>query len=294
MITNPEAIKRLALDSGGYAMVALDQRESLRTMFVRSGSDASDEQLSEFKRVASAVLAPFASAILMDRVFSASADLDLGGTPLILAVDEFDQPVGHPLRDSWVDPAVTPQLAADFGAAALKQLVLWSIESDLADHRDVAARFRRLCDEAGLPGIIEGVVCAPADSTKEWDRDAAIVAAAAEFATYKPDLYKAEVPAFGRSDDSYLEKQCRAITEALGGRPWVVLSSGVDANDFPNAVRIACRSGASGFLAGRAIWADCVGGSVSDLQDRAVARLRRLVAIVEDEVDSGNSLHVQG
>ena len=41
----------------------------------------------------------------------------------------------------------------------------------------------------------------------------------------------------------------------------MVLSSGVDADRFPRAVEIACESGASGFLAGRAVWASVVGST---------------------------------
>ena len=36
--------------------------------------------------------------------------------------------------------------------------------------------------------------------------------------------------------------------------PWVVLSSGVPAEEFPQAVQRTARGGAEGFLAGRAVW----------------------------------------
>ena len=41
--------------------------------------------------------------------------------------------------------------------------------------------------------------------------------------------------------------------------PWVVLSQGVDPDRFPAAVEAACRGGASGCLAGRALWSAAVG-----------------------------------
>jgi len=276
------AIERLALNSGGYAMVALDQRESMRTMLVARGRPAGDEDLREFKRTASAVLAPYASAILMDAEFSTGADLDVGDTPLILAADRFEQLPGGPVLDSWVSPQVTPERAGSFGAAALKQLVLWHADQPPAARQGVLEQFLALCRSAGLPGIVEGVVRPPADAGRTWNRDDAIVAAAAEVGRYSPHLYKAELPAFGRGDPAYLRRRCQDITEALAGLPWVVLSSGVQTEDFPEAVRIACTAGASGFLAGRAIWADCVGGHPQELRERAVARLRNLVTIVQE------------
>jgi tagatose 1,6-diphosphate aldolase len=38
--------------------------------------------------------------------------------------------------------------------------------------------------------------------------------------------------------------------------PWVILSAGVGYDDFRTQVELACKSGASGFLAGRSIWRD--------------------------------------
>ncbi len=66
--------------------------------------------------------------------------------------------------------------------------------------------------------------------------------------------------------------------------PWVVLSQGVARDDFPAAVRAACRAGASGMLAGRAIWSDLVGSAepAAGLRARSVPRLRRLAAIVDE------------
>jgi tagatose-1,6-bisphosphate aldolase len=40
--------------------------------------------------------------------------------------------------------------------------------------------------------------------------------------------------------------------------PWVLLSAGVDFATFAEQTRIACAAGASGWLAGRAIWKECV------------------------------------
>ena len=66
--------------------------------------------------------------------------------------------------------------------------------------------------------------------------------------------------------------------------PWVILSSGVQADVFGRAVRIAMAAGASGFLAGRAVWASVVGASDvrSMLRDVSVPRLQRLGEIVDE------------
>jgi sulfofructosephosphate aldolase len=68
--------------------------------------------------------------------------------------------------------------------------------------------------------------------------------------------------------------------------PWVILSSGVDADIFGRAVRIAMKAGASGFLAGRAVWASVIGAQDprTMLRDVSVPRLQRLAEIVDEGI----------
>ena len=74
------------------------------------------------------------------------------------------------------------------------------------------------------------------------------------------------------------------LTEATDV-PWMVLSAGVDHETFCRQVELACRGGASGFLAGRSIWKDALGLSrtarIENLTDVAVQRLRELSDIAQ-------------
>ena len=47
------------------------------------------------------------------------------------------------------------------------------------------------------------------------------------------------------------------MTEASDA-PWVLLSGGVDYDTFLKQVRVACEAGASGVMAGRAVWKEAV------------------------------------
>ncbi|MBA3852506.1 MAG: hypothetical protein H0X59_09110, partial [Chloroflexi bacterium] len=66
-------------------------------------------------------------------------------------------------------------------------------------------------------------------------------------------------------------------------RPWVVLSAGVPLERFEAAVEAACRGGASGFLAGRAIWSDAIAldGLEARLETVSAPRLARLGQLVD-------------
>ena len=112
--------------------------------------------------------------------------------------------------------------------------------------------------------------------------DAAILATCSELGGLGMDVYKAEVPMHGQGDPAEIERRCRQMTEVLPC-PWVVLSQGVSIDDFPAAVAAACRGGASGFLAGRAVWSDTLSAPNhrTAIEAVSVPRLQRLRETVE-------------
>jgi sulfofructosephosphate aldolase len=93
------------------------------------------------------------------------------------------------------------------------------------------------------------------------------------------------VPLRGQGEEDEIRRRCARISAGVGS-PWVVLSSGVPQDVFPAAVELACAEGASGFLAGRAVWASCIGAAdvERELAGPAAARLQRLRDIVDAAV----------
>jgi sulfofructosephosphate aldolase len=63
-----------------------------------------------------------------------------------------------------------------------------------------------------------------------------------------------------------------------------VLSQGVEPDDFPHAVEAACRGGASGCLAGRALWTAALPADdpTELVREWSVPRLRELNRIVDE------------
>jgi sulfofructosephosphate aldolase len=142
--------------------------------------------------------------------------------------------------------------------------------------------FVERCRRRGRPGIVEGIV--RAQGTPDPDEHVRLVIEAGrELAGYGADLYKAEVPTLGRSDDEAVTEGARRLTDALPC-PWVVLSNGTAGERFASAALAAAQGGASGFLAGRAIWLDAIAAEDMDehLRTVAAARLRDLATAVDD------------
>jgi tagatose 1,6-diphosphate aldolase len=81
------------------------------------------------------------------------------------------------------------------------------------------------------------------------------------------DMLKVEFPGCVEDDAGKCKayESCQAL-DASVHTPWVILSAGVGYDTFKIQVEIACRAGASGFLAGRPIWRDVA--STSDPIER--------------------------
>jgi sulfofructosephosphate aldolase len=268
-------------------MVAVDQREALRGMFAAHQETAvPDSQLTQFKVDVARELSPFASALLVDQEFGIDAIIDqkvLAPTcGLIAAADLLVGPAGGAATDTAVDPDVDPLRMRDIGSVGLKFLVLWRNDESPESRAKLVAEFNELCAKSGLPSIIEVIVKPPTDSSRSFDREEELVIAAKEASQWNADLYKAEVPFHGEGDLNAITRNSQRITEAVG-TPWVVLSNGVKAPFFADAVKACAQGGASGFLAGRAVWADIVGAPdiPAALREVSIPRLEKLAEIVD-------------
>jgi sulfofructosephosphate aldolase len=273
-------------------MLALDQRESLRTMIAGGprAADASaptDEDLIAFKVAAARALTPFASGVLLDVPLGLEparmAGAIASGCGVLVAADRLTQAPGGPVERTAVDADV---LASDTIAAvadAYKLLVIWR-RSEEAERRATVEAFVAGCRRRGKAALIEGIVrgaddASPADASEHADL---VLEAAVELAALGADLYKAEVPTLGRGDDDAIEGHAARLTDALPC-PWVVLSNGTAAERFPSATVAACRGGASGFLAGRAIWSDAFASPDVERHLRTISgpRLASLASAVD-------------
>jgi sulfofructosephosphate aldolase len=275
----------LARPSGAFAMVALDQRESLRTML--GGKAVADEALTRFKVDAARALTPHASAVLLDVAFGLEPVLEAGvlagGCGLIVAADELVQPAGGIVEDTAVDDAVFDDPNVTARADAYKLLVIWHPGRDRARRAATVRAFLAACRERGRPGIVEGIVRPhPGDHLTPARHADLVVEAAVELTEAGPDLYKAEVPSLGLADDQTITAAAARVTDAIAA-PWVVLSNGVRPERFDDAAIAAARGGASGFLAGRAIWIESIATNDprGHLERVAAPRLAGLAARID-------------
>ena len=279
----------LARPSGALAMLAIDQREALRAMLAEHAArPVSDADMTDFKLAVARVLSPHASAILLDRQFvwdrALAAAAVAQDCALIAAADRFIPSATAFVDSVEIDDEVVPRDFARQGAVALKLLVVWRPDEPPGPRIAMTLDFLQRCRSAGLISIIEPVA-RPPRSDMPFDWDAGVIAAASELGSLGADLYKAEMPLHGRGPEAAIRAACATLTETIES-PWVILSSGVEPDDFPRALALACAEGASGFLAGRAVWRPVIGRADRDaaLAGDATDRLKRLSEIADRAV----------
>ena len=195
-------------------------------------------------------------------------------------------------RKTELIPAWTPEKIRKAGANAVKFMVYYHPDSGgLAEELEqLIQRVVADCHQWDLPVFLEPM---------SYSLEAAVAKDSAEFAEARPaivietarrlsrtgaDALKMEFPQdikFNR-DRAAWQASCAALSEA-SATPWVLLSAGVDFEQFKPQARVACEQGASGFLAGRAIWKEAAAMSPIDraafLQNTARDRLRQLLEI---------------
>jgi sulfofructosephosphate aldolase len=249
---------RMRDTNGLYSMIAIDQRDSLRAMLADSGDvPVTDDRMREFKVEVARALSPVCSALLVDTDFALQPILDAGalapGCDLIVAVDAITYDAHGAARATALR---TDLLGTTWGTrvAGLKYLLLWTPQKWLGCDEAEVQEFIDEANRTGVESVLEVVVREADGSAPTPERQARfLVEAAQQTACLGASLYKTEVPYRNRAPADDVTRASALITGSIEC-PWVVLSSGVPGDQFPQAVQRTARGGAEGFLAGRAVW----------------------------------------
>lgn len=289
-----QRLRSLTDEQGRFKMMAIDQRGSLQQAIARAtGKDPKQvaaEDLSKAKEIITKVLAPYATALLTDPEYGYPQSIEYlpPRVGLLLAYEQTGHEKAGPTgkeRKTHLIEGWSAEKAQRAGADAVKLLVYY--HPDASDEvcryqQELVQRVGEECQRVGMPFLLELVSYAieeESTGTPEFARRKPhlVVRSAAEFSKpqYRVDILKLEFPAnlkwtkeFSAGAFDGKERQavytltdvrgfCREVNEAAGV-PWVILSAGVDIEEFLVQVDLATAAGASGFLCGRAIWKDAV------------------------------------
>jgi len=265
-------LRRMADERGVFKMTAVDQRPPIKGPIADhlGVSEAPWEEVAKFKGMLVDTLQSPSTAMLLDPHYAIPYGLDMLSPTKGLVVT---------LEDSLFSETDNGRLSTDIddwsvgkikrmGGDAVKVLAWYRPDAGgraVQAQKDYVKRIGEECARFDIPFLFELLVyplAKDADQTKDYvemkgKKSEHVLESVMEFAKpdYGVDVFKLESPVNAADADGSAEVQ--AIFDEMGhlaGRPWVMLSAGAGKPEFIQVLAHAFKAGASGFLAGRAIW----------------------------------------
>jgi tagatose 1,6-diphosphate aldolase len=292
-------LQQLADSRGMMTMCAIDHRGALKRALNEKNPDAvSYQDMVDFKLDLCQAVAPFASAILLDPEYGAGQAIAAGLLPgpkgLLISIEKTGYAGDSTARITELLPGWSVKKVKKMGASAVKLLIYFrpDLKEVASKQIDLVARLADQCLEEDIAFLVEPVsypVEEGGTSSRKFAemKPGLVIETARQITALPIDVLKAEFPADIKfeQDEEKLLGLCQEVNRA-SRLPWVLLSAGVDFNSFRKQVEIACNAGASGFLAGRALWQE--GAQIRSREERmsffqntAAPRLKELAELAD-------------
>ncbi len=270
-------MRRMADSGGRFKMTAVDQRPPIKNPIAAhyGRAEAPYADVAGFKALLIETLQAQSSALLLDPHYAVPMGIDRldprKGLIVTLEDSIFEETDGGRISSPIDDWSV--EKIKRMGGDAVKVLAWYrpdAAPSVRQRQQDFTKRIGEACDRYDIPFLFELLVY-PLPSDKDQTRDYVemggkkadhVLASVEEFAKpdYGVDVFKLESPVNAdRVPQQAGSGEVQALFNEMGrlaGRPWVMLSAGAGKAQFRNILEHAYHAGASGYLAGRAIWLD--------------------------------------
>ena len=287
-------LRACASPRGTFGVLALDHRQNLRReLRPDDPTSATYDEMVDFKRAVVRALGPIATGVLLDPELGAAQCIVDGSLPasagLLVAVEATGYEGPATARASRVLDGWSVRAAKRMSADAVKLLVYYHPDAaNAADQERLVAEVAAEAAGEDIPLFVEPLsfsVDPAASKLTGEERRRVVVETARRLTALGGDVLKAEFPYDASvTDESRWREACEELS-AASLLPWVLLSGGVDEVTFERQVATACRAGASGVVAGRAVWAEAALMPPAErdafLATTATDRLRSLVELVD-------------
>jgi tagatose 1,6-diphosphate aldolase len=274
-----------------FAILALDHRNNLRRVLCPDHPESvSNSEMITFKQDVLQAVAPHASGVLLDPEVGAphaiATDAIQVNIGLIIALEATGYTGDTSNRLSQVLDKWSVGKIKRLGASAVKLLVYYHPEAtEAAQQEELVREIGDRCIDLDIAFFLEPLSFSldPNQKLSSDEKRSVVLETARKLTPLGVDVLKAEFPIIideESNEETWLEA-CRELT-TISNVPWVLLSAGVGFDDFLRQAFIAMKAGASGVLAGRAIWGEAVDyqGSkrIEFLQTTAAERMAKLRA----------------
>ncbi|MFY8115758.1 MAG: tagatose 1,6-diphosphate aldolase [Rhabdaerophilum sp.] len=297
-------LRRMADTAGRFKMTAVDQRPPIiNPIAAAHGGTAPWEAVARFKTLLVERLQGQSTAMLLDPNYAypmAEPVLDPQKGLIMTLEDSAFRETGEGRLSAEIDGWSVAKIRR-MGADAVKVLAWYRPDAPAeinAHQQDFTRRIGEACKRHDIPFLFELLVYPlPGEKNQTTQyiemadkKSALVLESVAEFAKpeYGVDVFKLESPVPARDCDGSAPVQ--ALFDEMGrlcGRPWVMLSAGAGMTEFKAVLDHAYRAGASGYLAGRAIWSEAFkaypdwAAIEAGLAGRAVAYMRDINTLTD-------------
>lgn len=265
--------------NGFFHIVALDHRESLKKIINPGNPEAVDvKEMEAVKLKFSKIFCKEASGILLDPIYGKPAiQIVKRKCGLILALEESGYENGRNGRKTKLIEDFSVEKAKKLGADVVKLLIYFNPKAKTAkEQKDLVKQVSKECEKLDIPLVCEFIVYPFKEKDFEKEKPKLIIRSAKQISKLGVQLLKIEFPGKVYEDEKEdLEKNCEMVTRAIKV-PWVLLSRGIDFEEFKEELKICMDCGASGFMVGRALWQDYFKQKIQKERFLRVECLRRL------------------
>jgi len=259
-------LQRISNPNGTLTMVAFDQNSSMIGLAQKAkGREPTYDEVVDAKLDLMRQMSPVASGTLIDGYYGAWPAIATGAMPpdkgLIVRIEKSGakkNDAGGTLGE--IEAGMSVEKLKLMGVDVVKLLAQFEpTELASADHQfSLVSKIYEDCKKYDILMLLEPTAFEMGGEKKTdasfLDRKAETVIESAKHLSRLCDVYKAEFPGtLGHESEDQLKANLHALN-AASARPWVLLSAGVDYDDYVIQVKMAMQSGASGILGGRAFW----------------------------------------
>jgi tagatose 1,6-diphosphate aldolase len=284
------AYQQICDPAGRIFVIALDQRNGMRQLATADKEvqrKISISDLGEIKADIVQYLGNYAPAVLLDPECALPRIVDEGilarDVALVVGMDasgwKLDE---NSLRQTQLVSGITARRVRELGGTAGK-LMMYMRPDKEGENGYCAQMFKkttRAFVEEDVLLVVEILIYKMDDETSE------------EFMQKRPGLIKEAARIAIRNGAKVLKlqypgsgKDCAELSQIVRGVPWALLSDGVDHETYLQYLTIAMQNGASGAIAGRALWKDSVSldseERKSKLEKLGLPRLYEIISILD-------------
>lgn len=293
-------LSRATTSDGHFVIMAIDHRTNLLEKLNQTAPKPYDDTaFSNFKQNVIKSLAPYASAVLTDPTYGIASSIienTIAGSMGLLAPIEITDYGLHPSqRGMQFIPDWSVRKIKMIGGDGVKLLLPYHPEADNVQEKyDAVEKIVAECSTYDIPFYLEPIPYSLDRNMKLSNAELRDISVemCKTFSHMGADILKLPFPVDHKQSQDETEwlAVCQAINEACTV-PWALLSAGVDFDTFARQSKVACQSGASGVIVGRAVWTEAVDlhddkARKDFLYNQAIARMQMLADICKTHATS--------